>query len=41
MANRHPGEIEADIGGARRRLVLTVGRSRNSKMPSAPRTSWR
>jgi tail tube GTA-gp10-like protein len=25
MANRHRGEIEADIGGARRRLVLTLG----------------
>ena len=25
MPNRHRGEIEADIGGARRRLVLTLG----------------
>src|SRR5262245_1793802 len=25
MTNRHRGEIEADIGGARRRLVLTLG----------------
>lgn len=25
MANRHRGEIEADIGGARRTLVLTLG----------------
>lgn len=25
MANLHRGEIEADIGGARRRLVLTLG----------------
>src|SRR5215471_373797 len=25
MANRYRGEIEADIGGARRRLVLTLG----------------
>ena len=25
MHNRHRGEIEADIGGARRRLVLTLG----------------
>ncbi|MBI3433530.1 MAG: gene transfer agent family protein [Proteobacteria bacterium] len=25
MANRHRGEIDADIGGARRRLVLTLG----------------
>jgi len=25
MANRHRGEIEADIGGARRPLVLTLG----------------
>ena len=25
MANRHRGEIEANIGGARRRLVLTLG----------------
>src|SRR5262249_57358950 len=25
MANRHRGEIEAEIGGARRRLVLTLG----------------
>jgi hypothetical protein len=25
MANRHRGEIEADIGGARRRLRLTLG----------------
>jgi tail tube GTA-gp10-like protein len=25
MANRHRGEIEAAIGGARRRLVLTLG----------------
>ena len=25
MANRHRGEIEAGIGGARRRLVLTLG----------------
>ena len=25
MANRHRGEIVADIGGARRRLVLTLG----------------
>jgi hypothetical protein len=25
MVNRHRGEIEADIGGARRRLVLTLG----------------
>ena len=25
MANRHRGEIEVDIGGARRRLVLTLG----------------
>lgn len=25
MAHRHRGEIEADIGGARRRLVLTLG----------------
>ena len=25
MANRHRGEIEAVIGGARRRLVLTLG----------------
>ena len=25
MANRHRGEIEADIGGTRRRLVLTLG----------------
>lgn len=24
MANRHRGEIEADIGGVRRRLVLTL-----------------
>lgn len=25
MANRHRGEIEVEIGGARRRLVLTLG----------------
>ena len=25
MANLHHGEIEAEIGGARRRLVLTLG----------------
>jgi hypothetical protein len=25
MPNRHRGEIEAEIGGARRRLVLTLG----------------
>ena len=25
MANRHRGEIAADIGGERRRLVLTLG----------------
>lgn len=25
MANRHRGEIDADIGGRRRRLVLTLG----------------
>ena len=25
MANRYRGEIEADIGGERRRLVLTLG----------------
>ena len=25
MVNRHRGEIEADIGGVRRRLVLTLG----------------
>lgn len=25
MTNRHRGEIEADIGGVRRRLVLTLG----------------
>jgi hypothetical protein len=25
MANRHRGEIESEIGGARRRLVLTLG----------------
>jgi hypothetical protein len=25
MANRHRGEIEAEIGGERRRLVLTLG----------------
>ena len=25
MANLHRGEIEADIGGARRKLVLTLG----------------
>lgn len=25
MANRHRGEIEADLGGVRRRLVLTLG----------------
>jgi hypothetical protein len=25
MSNRHRGEIEAEIGGARRRLVLTLG----------------
>jgi len=25
MTNRYRGEIEADIGGARRRLVLTLG----------------
>src|SRR5690242_1951865 len=25
MPNRHRGEIEADIGGVRRRLVLTLG----------------
>jgi hypothetical protein len=25
MANRHRGEIEAEIGGANRRLVLTLG----------------
>ena len=25
MANRHRGEIEADIGGTRRQLVLTLG----------------
>jgi hypothetical protein len=25
MANRYRGEIDADIGGARRRLVLTLG----------------
>jgi hypothetical protein len=25
MANRYRGEIEADIGGVRRRLVLTLG----------------
>jgi hypothetical protein len=33
MANRHRGEIEADIGGARRRLVLTLG----ARKPSGPR----
>ena len=25
MANRHRGEVEAEIGGARRTLVLTLG----------------
>ena len=25
MANHHRGEIDAEIGGARRRLVLTLG----------------
>ena len=25
MANRHRGEIEAEIGGVRRRLVITLG----------------
>lgn len=25
MPNRHRGEIETEIGGARRRLVLTLG----------------
>ena len=25
MANRHRGEIEAEIGGARRKLLLTLG----------------
>ena len=25
MANRHRGEIDAEIGGTRRRLVLTLG----------------
>lgn len=25
MANRHRGEIEAEIGGVKRRLVLTLG----------------
>ncbi|MFL9825552.1 gene transfer agent family protein [Rhodoplanes sp. SY1] len=25
MANRHRGEIEAELGGVRRRLVLTLG----------------
>jgi hypothetical protein len=25
MTNRHRGEIEAEIGGARRKLVLTLG----------------
>jgi Phage tail tube protein, GTA-gp10 len=25
MVNRHRGEIEADIGGCRRKLVLTLG----------------
>jgi hypothetical protein len=25
MVNRHRGEIEAEIGGARRKLVLTLG----------------
>ena len=25
MANKHRGEIDADIGGVRRRLVLTLG----------------
>lgn len=25
MANRHRGEIEAELGGTRRRLVLTLG----------------
>jgi hypothetical protein len=25
MANRHRGEIEAEIGGAKRKLVLTLG----------------
>ncbi len=25
MANRHRGEIEADLGGKRRTLVLTLG----------------
>lgn len=25
MPNRHRGEIEAELGGARRRLVLTLG----------------
>ena len=25
MANRHRGEIDAEIGGSRRRLVLTLG----------------
>ena len=25
MANKHRGEIEAEIGGARRKLVLTLG----------------
>lgn len=25
MANRHRGEIDAEIGGAKRRLVLTLG----------------
>jgi hypothetical protein len=25
MANRHRGEIDAEIGGVRRRLVLTLG----------------
>ena len=25
MANRHRGEIEAEVGGAKRKLVLTLG----------------
>ena len=41
MPNFHRGEIAAEIGGGRRRLVLTLGRWPNLKPRSAPTTWWR
>ena len=41
MPNLHRGEIEAEIGGARRRLVLTLGALAELEAPSARTISWR